>query len=71
MARLAYRSGETTGTSFRPGSDGDGVTMVQHRPTHGPHVESPNLGYGDSVARTTLDAGGARIVFSSTRRADG
>jgi hypothetical protein len=72
MARPACRFGETIGTLFRPGLDGDDVTMVQRRPARGAHVNPyPSAVQGGSVARIALNNLSARVLFDSTRRADG
>jgi hypothetical protein len=54
------------------GLDEDNVTMVQRRPTHGPHVNPyPGAVDGGSVAQTTLNGPSLRVIFGSTRRIDG
>jgi hypothetical protein len=46
--------------------------MVQYRPTHGPHADPyPGAVHGGSIAQTTLNGPSARVIFGSTRRADG
>jgi len=56
----------------QPGLDEDNVTMVQYRPTHGPHADPyPGAVHGGSIAQTTLNGPSLRVIFGSTRRIDG
>jgi hypothetical protein len=66
----AYRSGETTGTSFRPGVGRRGVTVAQRRPTYGSNVDT-NLNPDGSAVRADLEAIGERVVFAAIGRAHG
>jgi hypothetical protein len=70
VARPAYRSGETTGTSFRPGVGRRGVTVEQRRPTYGSNVDT-NLNPDGSAVRADLEAIGERVVFAAIGRAHG